>query len=94
MPALGDHIKVEIDEFEKTARAYMLAIPTSATKSPKSQICHKNQQWHQNMICLDMAWYILTGITGTAFIIFWMIFITASITVTAVKGISKYIRMC
>ena len=35
MPALGDHIKVEIDEIEKPARAYMLAIPTSAKKSQK-----------------------------------------------------------
>ena len=35
MPALGDHIKVEIDEIEKPARPYMLDIPTSNTKSKK-----------------------------------------------------------
>ena len=55
MPALGNHIKVEIDEIEKPARAYMLAIPTSPKQIPKSQICNKKQEWHQNMICLDMV---------------------------------------
>ena len=35
LPALGGRIKVEIDEFEKRARAYMLAITTSAKKSQK-----------------------------------------------------------
>ena len=41
LPALGDHIQIGIDEFEKPARAYMLAIPTS-TKSPKkSNLLHK-----------------------------------------------------
>ena len=34
LPALGGRIKVEIDEFEKPARAYMLAI-TTAKKSQK-----------------------------------------------------------
>ena len=35
MPALGGRIKVEIDEFEKPARAYMLAVTTAAKKSQK-----------------------------------------------------------
>ena len=35
LPALGGRIKVEIDEVEKPARAYMLAIATSAEKSQK-----------------------------------------------------------
>ena len=35
LPALGGRLKVEIDEFEKPARAYMLAITTSAKKSQK-----------------------------------------------------------
>ena len=33
MPALGRRIKIEIDEFEKRSREYMLAIPTSCKKS-------------------------------------------------------------
>jgi hypothetical protein len=41
MPALGGRIKFEIDEFEKTARAYMLAITTSATKSQKVKSASK-----------------------------------------------------
>jgi len=38
MPALGGRIKVEIDKFEKPARTYMLAIPTSAKKSNKYNV--------------------------------------------------------
>ena len=41
LPALGGRIKVEIDEFEKPARAYMLAIPTSAKKSQKGKSATK-----------------------------------------------------
>ena len=37
MPAPGGRIKIEIDEIEQPARAYMLAIPTSAKKSNKSK---------------------------------------------------------
>ena len=33
MPALGGRIKVEIDEFDKAARVYMVAGPTSSKKS-------------------------------------------------------------
>ena len=28
-------------------------------KITNRQICHTNQQWHQNMICLDMVWDML-----------------------------------
>ena len=35
MPALGGRIQVEIDGFEKPARAYVPAITTSANKSQK-----------------------------------------------------------
>ncbi len=33
LQAIGGHIKVEIDEFEKKSRAYMFAIPTTSKKS-------------------------------------------------------------
>ena len=59
----------------KLSRAYLFAIPTSAKKILKSQICNKNRQWHRNMICLDMVWYISTGITVTALIICWIILV-------------------
>ena len=36
MPALGDHIKVEIDEIEKPARAYMLAMDQHQPKKSKN----------------------------------------------------------
>ena len=55
----------------------------SQTKLSKSQIRNKQRQWHRNMICSDMVWYILTGVTGTALIVFRISFITASITVAA-----------
>ena len=32
MPALGGRIKVELDDFDKASRVYMLAIPTSSKK--------------------------------------------------------------
>ena len=35
MPALGGRMKIEMDEFEKSARAYVLAIPASAENSQK-----------------------------------------------------------
>ena len=35
MPALGDHLKVEIDEVRQPARAYVLDIATSAKQSQK-----------------------------------------------------------
>ena len=41
MPALSDHMKIEIDESEKNAQAYMLAIPTSTNKSQKAKLSQK-----------------------------------------------------
>ena len=58
-PALGGRIKVEIDEFAKPARAYMLAITTSANTSQKAKSATQTNNDIQNMICLDMARYIL-----------------------------------
>ena len=41
LPAPGGRVKVEIDEFEKPARAYMLAITTSAKKSQSVKFATK-----------------------------------------------------
>jgi len=42
MPALGGRIKVEFDEFDKAARVYMLASPTSSKKSKNVKSATKN----------------------------------------------------
>ena len=62
MPALGGRIKVEIDEFEKPARAYMLAIPTSANKNPKMSnmqqkptMASKHDMFRYGLIHFDMC---------------------------------------
>ena len=64
LPALGDHTKIEIAEFEKPARAYMLAIPTSATKSQKyknvkcttkSMMISKLDMFRRGLIHLDIS---------------------------------------
>ena len=42
MPALGGLIKIEIDEFDRASRAYMLANPTSSKKSKNVKYTTKN----------------------------------------------------
>ena len=65
MPALRDHIKVKIDEIEKRARAYMLAIPTSAKKRPKMSsmqqkpiMASKHDMFGYGLIHFDMSEHI------------------------------------
>jgi hypothetical protein len=43
LQALGGRINIEIDEFETPARAYMLAIPTSAKESRKVKYATKTK---------------------------------------------------
>ena len=42
MPALGGRIKIRNDEFDKAARAYMFANPTSSKKSKKVKSATKD----------------------------------------------------
>ena len=61
MPALGGHIKIEVDEFEKPSRVYKLANPTSSKKSPnvkstsKTAMVSKHDMLRHGSIHLDMS---------------------------------------
>ena len=61
MPALGDHITIEIDEIEKPVRAYMFAIPISAQKTfnnsnlqQKTRMTSKHDMFRYGLIHFDM----------------------------------------
>ena len=65
MPVLGDHIQIEIDEIEKPARAYRLAIPTSTKKNQKVKyatkptMASKHDMFRYGLIHFDMCPYTL-----------------------------------
>ena len=66
IPALGDHITIEFDDFDKPARLYALAIPTSTT-TRKNKICHKKQHWHQNFLCFNIIQLIFHHVVWSLF---------------------------